>query len=83
MREINQEQGISPDIDNRANALFCEMRSAISRRTDKLFACLMVFQWLAGIVAALLLSPTAWPVSRAIRYLALVVVLWACTLPKN
>src|SRR5260370_16321977 len=36
------------------------MRSAIFRRTDKLFACLMVFQWLAGIVAALLISPTAW-----------------------
>ena len=60
MREINQERELSADIAGRANALFSEMRSAIFRRTDKLFACLMVFQWLAGIVAALLLSPTAW-----------------------
>jgi hypothetical protein len=60
MREINQEQCISPDIADRASALFSDMRSAIFRRTDKLFAGLMVFQWLAGVVAALLLSPTAW-----------------------
>ena len=36
------------------------MRIAIFRRTDELFAGLFVFQWLAGIVAALLISPTAW-----------------------
>src|ERR1700719_3510389 len=60
MREINREQCISPDIADRASALFSDMRSAIFRRTDKLFAGLFVFQWLAGIVAALLLSPTTW-----------------------
>ena len=60
MFQINQEDDFSAETARRASALFSEMRSAIFRRTDKLFACLMVFQWLAGIVAALLISPTAW-----------------------
>jgi two-component system, sensor histidine kinase and response regulator len=60
MPEINQEHDLSFDIARRASVLFSDMRSAIFRRTDRLFACLMVFQWLAGIVAALVLSPTAW-----------------------
>ena len=60
MREIDQQQDISPEIARRASALFGEMRSAIFVRTDKLFAGLMVFQWFAGIVAALLLSPKVW-----------------------
>ena len=50
----------SAEVVDRASALFSEMRAAIFRRTDKLFAGLFVFQWLAGIVAALLLSPTTW-----------------------
>jgi signal transduction histidine kinase/DNA-binding response OmpR family regulator len=60
VREINHEQDLSPDITRRAGALFSEMRSAVYSRTDRLFAGLMVFQWLGGIVAALLLSPIAW-----------------------
>ncbi len=60
MREINQELNPSAGFALRASVLFDDMRLAIFRRTDKLFAGLMVFQWLAGIVAALLLSPTTW-----------------------
>ena len=50
----------SAEVAARASALFSEMRAGIFRRTDKLFAGLFVFQWLAGIVAALLLSPVTW-----------------------
>ena len=57
---MSQQDSLSPDVAIRASALFNEMRIAIFRRTDKLFAGLFVFQWLAGIVAALLISPTAW-----------------------
>ena len=57
---MSQQDNLSPDVAIRASALFNEMRIAIFRRTDKLFAGLFVFQWLAGIVAALLISPTAW-----------------------
>ena len=45
---------------SRADALFGEYRRDIYRRTDRLFAWLMVFQWIAGIIFALWLSPLAW-----------------------
>ena len=44
----------------RANELFAASLSDIHCRTDRLFARLMIFQWLAGIAAALWISPTTW-----------------------
>src|SRR5262245_17977704 len=44
----------------RTKALFNESREQIYRRADRLFAHLMVLQWVAGIVAALWISPTTW-----------------------
>ena len=51
---------------DRAGQLFAEAWHQIRHRTDRLFAGLMVFQWLMGIVFALWVSPLAWdgPVSR-------------------
>jgi len=51
---------------SRACELFAEAQHDIHRRTDRLFAGLMAFQWLMGIVFALWVSPLAWdgPVSR-------------------
>jgi two-component system sensor histidine kinase/response regulator len=57
---MNPELELAPDVARRAALLFNEMRNGIFRRTDKLFAGLFVFQWLGGIVAAILLSPSAW-----------------------
>ena len=50
----------------RASELFAQYRDDIHGRTDRLFAGLMAFQWLLGIVFALWVSPLAWegPVSR-------------------
>ena len=50
----------------RADELFADYRREIHARTDRLFAGLMAFQWLMGIVFALWVSPLAWegPVSR-------------------
>jgi PAS domain S-box-containing protein len=47
-------------IETSAQAHFREAREAIYRHTDRLFANLMIFQWLAGIVAALVISPRTW-----------------------
>jgi two-component system sensor histidine kinase/response regulator len=47
-------------VSNRASQLFHEAKFHIHRRTDRLFAGLMVFQWLMGIVFALWVSPLAW-----------------------
>ena len=45
---------------SRADSLFHEKQQAIYRRVDRLFAGLMAFQWLAGVIAALVLSPRTW-----------------------
>jgi two-component system sensor histidine kinase/response regulator len=45
---------------SRAQQLFAEARHDIHRRTDRLFAGLMAFQWLMGIAFAVWVSPLAW-----------------------
>ena len=44
----------------RANQIFVERETNVHKRTDRLFARLMVLQWLGGIAAALLISPRTW-----------------------
>ena len=53
--------GESADLTARRTAeLFREQQQNIIRHTDCLFARLMVWQWGAGAVAAILISPRAW-----------------------
>ncbi|HVJ13808.1 MAG TPA: PP2C family protein-serine/threonine phosphatase [Polyangiaceae bacterium] len=49
-----------PSIEARADELFRERYTASAKRTDRLFAYLMIGQWLAGIAVALFLSPYGW-----------------------
>lgn len=51
-----QNQALSP----RAEELFHENRTDLFQRTDRLFAGLMVIQWLACICTAIWLSPRTW-----------------------
>jgi two-component system, sensor histidine kinase and response regulator len=44
----------------RADELFEQHRQEIFRDTDRLFARLMFFQWLAGILIALFVAPLTW-----------------------
>ncbi len=44
----------------RADVLFRQHREAIFQRTDRLFAGLLIFEWLCAIAAALWISPRAW-----------------------
>jgi PAS domain S-box-containing protein len=44
----------------RADQLMEEQRQALFRRTDRMFALLMVVQWVAGIAAAVWISPYTW-----------------------
>ena len=55
---MQNEQLTSPE--DKARSLFAEHQSAIYRRTDRLFAGLMVFQWLFGLLLALVVSPRSW-----------------------
>jgi PAS domain S-box-containing protein len=45
---------------SRAASLFADHQQRIYRNTDHLFAVLMMVQWIAGIGAALLISPRTW-----------------------
>ena len=47
-------------IGRRANELFTSYQRDIYKSTDRLFAGLMGFQWIAGIIFALWVSPLAW-----------------------
>src|SRR5437016_1269132 len=47
-------------IARRGEELFREHRDTIARRTDRLFAGLMLLQWAAAILAAYWLSPLTW-----------------------
>ena len=44
----------------RGDRLFQEYQQRLFVRTDRMFAVLLGFEWVAGIVAALVLSPRAW-----------------------
>ena len=44
----------------RADDIFVAHQQAIYRRTDRMFAWLMGFQWTAGIVFALVVAPRSW-----------------------
>lgn len=47
-------------LSARATALFREQFDSNNRQTDRMFACLMVVQWLAGMAAAWWISPQTW-----------------------
>lgn len=51
---------VPPVRVDRAEELFQLHQQEIYRNTDRLFARLMLFQWLLGVVIALLVSPRAW-----------------------
>ena len=53
------------ELSPRAAAISREHELTIFRRTDALFVRLMVVQWLAGIVAVLLISPRTWTGSHS------------------
>src|SRR3989344_4260010 len=52
-----------------AEQLFEMQRQAIFRRTDRVFAILMVLQYLAGIFVAFVISPRSWTGAEAAVHL--------------
>jgi signal transduction histidine kinase/CheY-like chemotaxis protein/HPt (histidine-containing phosphotransfer) domain-containing protein len=57
------ESGLSDVARERADMLFHEHQQRIYVRTDRMFAVLMAFQWVAGVAAAVWISPRAWNVA--------------------
>lgn len=54
------EEFLQLRVSERADCLFHEQQLQIYKRTDRWFAFLMMAQWAAGILTALLISPRAW-----------------------
>jgi PAS domain S-box-containing protein len=60
---IEQTISPAPETDETISSvaeLFSNMQRAVAVHTDRLFGRLMIFQWLAGIAAAVLIAPRAW-----------------------
>ncbi len=51
---------LSNPLKARSEELFKEHLQSLYKRTDRLFAVLLICQWLAGIVIALVVSPLTW-----------------------
>jgi two-component system, sensor histidine kinase and response regulator len=60
MSEIAQQSPHSNGWTDRADELFQQHRQEIYRNTDQLFARLMLFQWVAAIIIATIISPRTW-----------------------
>ena len=60
MRMMPTERSAGEVLRPRARRLFTEHQQSICKRTDRMFAGLMAIQWVAGIAAALWLSPRTW-----------------------
>jgi signal transduction histidine kinase len=54
------EPGVAEPLEERAARLFSQHQREVWRRVDRLFAGLMVGQWLVAIALALFVSPHAW-----------------------
>ena len=55
-----KDQVLKQSVEQRTECLLQESQQAIYRRTDRMFAWLMLFQWVASIIAAVVISPHAW-----------------------
>ncbi len=60
MNQANSSQSITAATRSRVTQIFNEHQRLVHRRTDHMFAVLMTVQWLAGVAAALWVSPKAW-----------------------
>lgn len=60
MQQMDTVLDLRESTARRAEELFATHQQEIFRNTDRLFAGLMIFQWLAGIAAALWISPRTW-----------------------
>ena len=61
MPTMKEKSAPAPEfIAQRTTALFREQQLKACKNTDRLFAAILIFQWLAGICVALWISPRAW-----------------------
>lgn len=65
MTLTTRQSDLNRAVNQRAAELFSEHQQGIFVRTDRMFAALLLFQWVAGIATAIWISPRAWDVSHS------------------
>ena len=60
MQSLNSDYGGGAVIEAHATELFTASEHSLHVRIDRMFAVLMILQWLGGVFAAAWLSPQAW-----------------------
>lgn len=60
MTEISSDATTRATTSQRVAEIFNEHQELVHRRTDRMFAVLMTIQWVAGVAAALWVSPKTW-----------------------
>ena len=60
MTDTSIDQETSLATTRRVAEIFDEHKQLVYRRTDRMFAALMTLQWVAGVAAALWVSPKTW-----------------------
>lgn len=60
MTDTSIDQKLSLATSSRVAEIFDEHKQLVYRRTDRMFAALMTLQWVAGVAAALWVSPKTW-----------------------
>ena len=60
MGSVGLESTRDSSLHGRTNAIFHQHLTTNQRRTDQMFVGLLILQWVAGIVAALWISPATW-----------------------
>ena len=60
MTDTSIDQETSLATSRRVAEIFDEHKQLVYRRTDRMFAALMTLQWVAGVAAALWVSPKTW-----------------------
>ncbi len=61
--------GSQPPSHERVETIFRALKHTTYKQTDRMFAWLMAFEWLAAMAAAALISPQIWPTLRPLQLL--------------
>jgi len=61
---VEQNSSFENAAQERAGKIFRELKASTFQTTDRMFAWLIVFEWLAAMASASLISPGIWPTEK-------------------
>jgi PAS domain S-box-containing protein len=64
---VEQKRTFENAAQERADKIFHALRKSTFQVTDRMFGWLIVFEWLAAMASASLISPVIWPTERPMR----------------